>query len=148
MANIYAGNVKYVKENMKVDIKVFAYQDEVFTGKINTLSQVFDADERVLKARIVMDNSTNKLMPGMLVDVVVEKELGISAIAVPANALIFDNNQHFLLIYKNECAIEVRQVRPSVQNSMYVFFDKDLEVGEKIVSKNHLLIYNHLKDLK
>lgn len=147
MANVYAGNVAYIKENMKADIKVLAYQNEVFTGKINTLSQVFDADERVLKARIVMDNSTNKLMPGMLVDVLVEKELGTSLIAAPANALIFDNNQHFLLIYKNDCDIEVRPVSPSVQNAMTVFFDKDLEAGEKVVSKNHLLIYNHLKAL-
>lgn len=147
MANVYSGNVAYIKENMKVDIKVLAYQDEVFTGKINTLSQVFDADERVLKARIVMDNSTNMLMPGMLVDVLVAKELGTSSIAAPANALIFDNNQHFLLIYKNDCDIEVRSVSPSVQNAKNAFFDKDLEAGEKIISKNHLLIYNHLKDL-
>lgn len=148
MANVYSGNVAYIKENMNVTIKALAYPKEKLNGKVNALSQVFDSDEPVLKARIVMDNSTRKLIPGMQVDVLVEKELGSSAIAVPSNAVIFDNNQHFLLIYKNACAIEVRTVVPFMHNSSQVFFENNLEEGEKIITKNHLLIYNHLKNLK
>jgi len=146
MANIYAGNVAYIKENMNVEIEALSYPDEKFSGKINTLSQVFDSNERVLKARIVMDNTSGKLMPGMHVDVLVEKVLGRSAVSVPAKALIFDNNQYFILVYKNDCDIEVRPITPFVQNSKQVFFEKDLEAGEQIISKNHLLIYNQLKD--
>lgn len=148
MANIYAGNIAYIKENMKVDIKALAFPDEVFQGKINSLSQVFDVEERVLKARIAMDNAKGKLIPGMLVDVLVEKELGTSAVAVPANALIFDNNQHFLLIYKNDCTIEVRRVHPFIQNSSQVFFENNIEAGEEVITKNHLLIYNNLRELQ
>jgi len=146
MANIYAENIAYIKEHMNVDIQAMAYPDVKFTGKINSLSQVFDTEERVLKARIVMNNSDGKLMPGMLVDVFVEKALGNSAVSVLADALIFDNNQHFLLIYKNDCSIEIRPVDPIVQNSNYVFFEKNLEADEKVISKNNLLIYNQLKD--
>ena len=148
MANIYAGNIPYVKQGMPVEIKALPYAGEMFIGKINTISQVFDADERVLKARIVMDNSKGKLMPGMLVDVTVEKEEGIMANAAPVNALIFDNNQHFLIIYKSDCDIEVRKVTPNVQNSTTVFFENNIEEGEQIITKNHLLIYNHIKALK
>lgn len=147
MANVYAGNVPYVKENMNVDIKALSYPDYVFNGKINALSQVFDSEEHVLKARIVMNNSNNKLMPGMLVDVLVEKVLGTSAIAVPINALIFDDNQHFLLIYKDDCDLEIRPVTPFAHNSTQVFFQNNLTAEEKVVTKNHLLIYSQIKDL-
>ena len=148
MANIYAGNIPYVKKGMPVEIKALPYVNEVFVGEINTISQVFDSNERVLKARIVMDNSNGKLMPGMLVDVTVEKEEGIMANAAPINALIFDNNQHFLILYKSDCDIEVRKVLPNVQNSTTVYFENNIEEGEQIITKNHLLIYNHLKALK
>ncbi len=148
VANIYAGNVPYVKKEMNVDIRASAYPEEVFSGKINTISQVFDAEERVLKARIVMDNLNGHLMPGMLVDVIVEKQEDQLANSVPINALIFDDNQHFLLVYKSECDIEIRKVNPLVQNEKQVFFENNIEEGEKIISKNHLLIYNHLKALK
>lgn len=148
VANIYAGNVPYIKKAMKVDIKASAYPDEVFTGEINTISQVFDAEERVLKARIIMDNTTGHLMPGMLVDVVVEKQEDRMANSVPINALIFDDNQHFLLRYTSECDVEILKVSPVVQNEKHVFFENNIEEGDKIISKNHLLIYNHLKALK
>lgn len=147
MANVYAGNIPHVKEHMEAKIKALAYPDELFSGKINLLAQVFDTEERVLKARIVMDNTNNKLIPGMLVDVAVEKDLGRFATAAPGNALIFDNNQHFLLIYKSDCDIEARPVHPSIQNAEHVFVEENLQVGEKIIAKNHLLIYNHLKAL-
>ena len=148
MANIYAGNIPYVKKDMPVEISASAYPDDLFSGKINTISQVFDSNERVLKARIVMNNTDGKLMPGMLVDVKVEKEDGIMANAAPVNALIFDDNQHFLVLYKSDCDIEVRKVNPTVQNSTHVFFENNIEEGEQIIVKNQLLIYNHLKALK
>lgn len=145
MADVYAGNVPFVKAGMKVAIDAIAYPHELFNGKINSLSQVFDAENRVLKARIVMDNSANKLMPGMFVDVLVDKEMGKQASAVSSSALIFDNNKHFLLIYKDDCEIEVRLVEPLAQNSQYVFFENNIEAGENIITKNNLLIYNQLK---
>ena len=148
MANIYAGNIPFVKKDMQVEIKALPYADEPFTGKINSISQVFDANDRVLKARVIMDNEEGKLMPGMMVDVNVEKEEGILANAAPINALIFDDNQHFLVFYKSDCDIEVRKVIPHVQNETHVFFENNIEEGEQIVTKNHLLIYNHLKALK
>lgn len=148
MANIYAGNIPYVKKGMHVEITGVAYPDDLFSGEINSISQVFDSNERVLKARIVMDNADGKLMPGMLVDVKVEKEEGILANAAPINALIFDDNQHFLVLYKSDCDIEVRKVTPNVQNNTHVFFENNIEEGEQVIVKNHLLIYNHLKALK
>ena len=148
MANIYAGNIPYVKKDMPVDITALAYPDASFSGKINSISQVFDSNERVLKARIVMDNADGKLMPGMLVDAKVEREDGVLANAAPINALIFDDNQHFLVLYKSDCEIEVRKVVPNIQNSTHVFFENTIEEGEQIIVKNQLLIYNHLKALK
>ena len=148
MANIYAGNIPYVKKDMSVEITAVAYPGELFSGKISAISQVFDSNERVLKARIVMNNADGKLMPGMLVDAKVEKEDGILGNAAPINALIFDDNQHFLVLYKSDCDIEVRKVTPNVQNNTHVFFENNIEEGEQIIVKNHLLIYNHLKALK
>ena len=135
----------FINKGIKVSINSLAYPDEQFSGIINHVSQVFDANERVLKARIVMNNTENKLMPGMMVDVLVEKKLGILANAIPTNSLIFDNNEHFVLVYKDDCNIEVRQVNTLVQNKQRAFIKNDVEVGESIISKNHLLIYNQLK---
>ncbi|MEZ0006347.1 cobalt-zinc-cadmium efflux system membrane fusion protein [Flavobacterium sp. 28YEA47A] len=147
MVNIYATDMQNIKENMEVKIKTLAYPDEVFIGKISALSQVFDAEERVLKARVVMKNTNLKLKPGMSADIILNKPNASaeSLLAVPVNAIIFDDNQNFVVIYKDDCNLEIRQVDPVTKNSEVVYFEKGIQENEKIISKNQLLIYESLK---
>ncbi|PKW20688.1 efflux RND transporter periplasmic adaptor subunit [Flavobacterium lindanitolerans] len=147
MVNIYATDMQNIKENMEVKIKTLAYPDEVFSGKISALSQVFDAEEHVLKARIVMKNTDLKLKPGMSADIILNKSNAPaeSLLAVPVKAVIFDDNQNFLVVYKDDCNLEIRQVDPVTKNREVVYFDKGIQENEKIISKNQLLIYESLK---
>ena len=147
MVNIYATDMQNIKENMEVKIKTLAYPDEVFSGKISALSQVFDAEEHVLKARIVMKNTDLKLKPGMSADIILNKSNASaeSLLAVPVKAVIFDDNQNFLVVYKDDCNLEIRQVDPVTKNREVVYFDKGIQENEKIISKNQLLIYESLK---
>lgn len=147
MVNIYATDMQNIKENMEVKIKTLAYPDEIFSGKISALSQVFDAEEHVLKARIVMKNTDLKLKPGMSADIILNKSNASaeSLLAVPVKAVIFDDNQNFLVVYKDDCNLEIRQVDPVTKNREVVYFDKGIQENEKIISKNQLLIYESLK---
>ena len=74
VANVYAGDLQFVSEGMEVEITTLSYPDEVFSGKINTLSQVFDPEEKVLKSRIFMDNKDLKFKPEMSVIVKLKNE--------------------------------------------------------------------------
>lgn len=147
MVNIYATDMQNIKENMEVKIKTLAYPDETFSGKITALSQVFDSEERVLKARIVMKNKDLKLKPGMSADIILNKQNASTElmVAVPVKAVIFDDNHNFLLIYKDDCNIEIREVEPVTKNSEVVYFDKGILENEQIITKNQLLIYESLK---
>lgn len=147
MVNIYSTNLKDVHEGMDVKITTPAYPDQTFDGKIDKLYQVFQSDEHVLKARIVMDNSNLKLKPGLTVDVLINKKVNQKdMVAVPAKTLIFDNNQNYVLIYKDDCHLERRQITPTIKNKDFIYFENGLDAGEKVIVKNHLLISEQLKD--
>jgi cobalt-zinc-cadmium efflux system membrane fusion protein len=147
LVNVYTSNLKNVTENMLVDVTTPAYPGEIFKGKITMLSKVFDAEEHVLKARIVMENKNLKLKPGMTADIVIDKSLGGEMLAaVPAKAAIFDNNRNYILIYKDDCTIETREINPTVKNNNWIYFEKGVNEGEKVITKNHLLIHERLKN--
>lgn len=147
MVNVYTSNLKNVTENMSVDVTTPAYPGEIFKGKIKMMAKVFDADEHVLKARIVMENKNLKLKPGMTADIIIDKSLGGEALAaVPAKAVIFDNNRDHILIYKNDCTIEIREINPVIKNNNWVYFDKGVKEGEMVITKNQLLIHERLKN--
>ncbi len=146
--NVYAGNVSAVKAGMDVGIKALAYPDEQFSGKIAALSQVFDAEERVMKARVVMKNEDLRLKPGMLVDVQVIKEAGLQAPSVPTKAMIFDDGRNFLLVYHNDCRLEAREVKLLLRSNGTSFLEEGISPGEQIVTRNHLLIYEQIKNFQ
>src|SRR5690554_211464 len=110
MGDIYATNVQQIESGMDVHITTFSYADLVFEGKINAISQVLDSEAKVLKARILMKNEDLKLKPGMWVDVIALKDKSIEAVSFPTHAMVFDDNQNYVVVYKNDCELEIRKV--------------------------------------
>ncbi|WP_430612197.1 efflux RND transporter periplasmic adaptor subunit [Flavobacterium sp. JP2137] len=145
MANVYATNMRHVSPNMPVTVKTLAYPEETFDGKITSISQVFDQDERVLKAKIVMKNTDMKLKPGMSADIILALNASDrTALAIPNQALVFENNQNYVVVYKDDCTLELRLVKAVAKNDFYTYVDENLEEGESVVTKNQLLLLEEI----
>jgi len=146
IANVYASNLLCVREGMEVEMTTFSYPNQKFHGKINVLSQVFDPEERVLKARIVMDNKDLKLKPEMSMLITLKDRSPERLMAIPSKALIFDNNQHFVVVEENAGSFAIRNVTPEGHNNQTSYISSGLLEGESVVVKNQLLIYSALKE--
>ena len=145
MANVYAGDLPFVREGMDVEITSLSYPDEVFRGKINALSQVFDPEEKVLKARIVMDNKDLKLKPEMSVRVILKNETKVRYVSVPSDALIFDDNRYFVVVKNASNDFKIKEVQLRDHHKKTTYITSGLSEGESVVVTNQLLIYTGLK---
>lgn len=144
MVNIYASNVNHIHQGMDVSITTLSYPGEIFPGNISRISPVFDQDARVLKGRVILPNGDFKLKPGMLVDVTAWKKTGRQAVGIPTSAIVFSDNRYYVLVYKDDCHIEVRKITVEAKNEGTTFISEGLEAGEQIISKNQLLIFESL----
>ncbi|MCF2492998.1 efflux RND transporter periplasmic adaptor subunit [Dyadobacter chenhuakuii] len=140
--NVYAVDLPFVQKGMKAVIKSKAYPDEAFDGVVSEISQVFDPNERVLKARILMPNKEMKFKPGLTIEAVIKKQLNDKAIGLPANALIFHNNENYLLIQKPDQTLEPRKVTVDVKDNDRIFIKNGIAAGEKVVIGNQLLLFS------
>ncbi len=143
-ANVYAGNLVFVKPGMSVDIRTSAYPDEVFEGKIDIIPQVFDSEEHVLKARIVMPNTDLKFKPEMAVDLTLKDSREVKMACIPSDALIFDGNRYFV-VRQEGSAYTVSEVKLYAQNHGLSYLESGIRPGDMVVVKNQLLMYNQLK---
>jgi cobalt-zinc-cadmium efflux system membrane fusion protein len=143
--NVYAGNLQLVKAGMAVEITTLAYPDEVFTGKIDAVSQVFDPEEKVLKARIVMPNNDLKFKPEMFVMVKLRNKMEQACLTLSADALIFDDNRYFVVIETSPGKFESKEVQLQGHYQKNAYIRSGLGEDDKVVVKNHLLIYAELK---
>jgi cobalt-zinc-cadmium efflux system membrane fusion protein len=143
--NVYASNLLFVNEGMEVEMSTFSYPDEKFYGKINALSQVFDPEERVLKARIIMNNKDLKLKPEMSMLVTLKDNTPHRRIAIPSDALIFDDDQYFVVVEEAIGKFAIRKVISEGHTNKTSYISEGLSEGEKVVMKNQLLIYSGIK---
>ena len=144
-ANVYAGNLAFVKEGMDVNITTLSYPGEVFSGKINMLSQVFDPEEKVLKARIVMANQDLKFKPEMSAVITLKNTTHRRFISVPSDALIFDDNKYYVVVEASPDQFESKEVILQGHNNKTTYIASGLNEGDLVVIKNQLLIYSGLK---
>ena len=140
--NIYAVDLPFVQKGMKAVIKSKAYPNEAFNGVVSEISQVFDPNERVLKARILMPNKEMKFKPGLTIEAVIKKQLSDKAIGLPVGALIFHNNENYLLIQKPDQSLEPRKITVDVKDNDRVFIKNGITAGEKVVISNQLLLFS------
>lgn len=146
--NIYASHLQHISEGMEVNIRSLSYPDLVFTGKIDALSHVLDSESRVIKARVTIENKDLMLKPGMFVDVVAKQETDQEVLTIPTAALIFDHNQNYVVIYEDECNITTRKVNYIGQINGTCYIEDDLSTQENVVTKDHLLIYEQIKNFQ
>lgn len=144
MANIYSTDIAHISKGMEVEIKTLSYPDEIFKGKIDVISQVLDENAKVLKARIVLDNEGFKLKPGMIADIIALKKTDKQKVAVPTSCLVFFNGKNYVLVYKDDCDIETREVTLLTKGNGITYIESGLEENEKIITKNQLLIFEEL----
>ena len=139
LANVYQGDLAYIKTGDGVVVQTDAYPD-TFHGKISYVSAALDPNTRTLQARIVVDNPGAKLKRDMYCTVTVTAGSIQNAISVPdASILRDDENQPFVyLVTGNQFARQTVDIGQSQSGQTQIL--KGLSPGEKIAGDGSLFL--------
>jgi cobalt-zinc-cadmium efflux system membrane fusion protein len=146
-ANVYETDVAKVKEGYTASVSAIAYPDSVFIGKVDKLNEVLDPVTKIMKAKIVLPNKDGLLKPEMFANIIVSNTEGKQMIAVPAGALINDNQKTFVIVFVDSNNVSIRPVAVSKTVNNYAYITTGLQAGEKVITQNQILIYKKLQDI-
>ncbi|KAA2242407.1 efflux RND transporter periplasmic adaptor subunit [Chitinophaga agrisoli] len=146
LANVFETDIARVKEGYEADIVTISYPDTVYHGRVDKIYNFLDPVTKTMQIRIKLDNKDMHLKPEMFATVTLHYEEGNQMIAVPESALIFDRSKNYVLVFKDKYNIQVREVEPYKTAAGMAYLSKGLNPGEKVISRNQLLIYNALND--
>ncbi|QQL51136.1 efflux RND transporter periplasmic adaptor subunit [Mucilaginibacter ginkgonis] len=143
-ANVFESDIAKVKQGYDAKVTTIAYPGKVFSGKVNEVSSVLDPDNKVMKIKITLPNPDLLLKPEMFTSVTVTNSENKEAVSVPKAAVVFDNSKYFVVVYNGKCNLRVQEVTviKSVDNVSYI--SAGLNPGDKVISKNQLLLYDAL----
>lgn len=144
MANVYESNISYVKSGDSVDITTLSYPGKIFRGRIDKIMNVLDPDSRVMKVRIVMNNPGYLLKPQMFTSVSVNYSENTKSLAIPSSALVFADNQNYVLVYNSPSDIVIVPVQVNGTKGDKTYISGNVKEGQHIIASNALLIYQQL----
>ena len=67
-----------------------------------------------------------------------------NAFAIPNKAKVFENNKEYVVVYKNDCTMEIRKITTIGQNEEFTFVEEKFAPNEKVIARNALMIYEEL----
>lgn len=146
VANVYESDIAKIKLGFPVKVTLIAYPDKVFTGKIDKIINALDPQTRTMSVRINLKNQGNELKPEMFAKITVDFNQNKKMVSIPAEAVIFDKNKNYVIVYKDAKNVAAREVQiaQTTNGKSYIF--KGLEEGEQVMLKNQLMIYNALNN--
>ncbi len=146
MANIYESDITRIKEGFDAEVTTISYPDKVFKGKIDKIFNLMDAESKVVKARVVLQNPNYELKPEMFAQVRVVYREPKSSVMIPSQSLIFDKSRYFVMVWRADDDIETREVTVYRDSGKKAYIESGLREGEKVLTRYQLLVYDALND--
>ncbi|AMR25720.1 hypothetical protein A0257_00530 [Hymenobacter psoromatis] len=146
LINVYETDVEEVKVGQPVIITALAYPDKQFKGIITNISNVVDADTRVLQARVELPNPDGLLKPDMFCTVSLQLKDGGEDLALNPKAVIFSKDNYFVVKQDSPGKYRVVPVQVVRTTSQYTYVKGDLKNGDQVVTEGSLLLFNDLTD--
>jgi cobalt-zinc-cadmium efflux system membrane fusion protein len=139
-ADVYEKDIAHVKLGDIMEVRVPAYAEEVFRGKVIFISDVLDERTRTFKVRAALKNPDRKLKPEMYADAKIFVSEEERVLAVPVSAVLFDGQQEFVYVVEGEGAFVPRTVQTGRKGNGYVEIVAGLQPGDKIVGRGAFLV--------
>jgi membrane fusion protein (multidrug efflux system) len=139
-----------LETGMKVEVRLDAFGDQIFAGKITAINSMVDQSTRNVQVQATLPNTDYKLRPGMFTKVSVVMNQSKSVVAIPATAVHYApyGNSIFIVsemkdqqgkAYKGvrEQFVQVGQSRGDL-----IAVDTGLNAGEEIVTSGVFRLRN------
>ena len=129
-----------------VTVKVEAYPDKVFEGKVGYIRDTVDPDTRTARARIDVPNPEGILKPGMFASVTVTDPHGVGGakappvLAIPAAALQMAGDKTIVFVPVGENRYERREVIVGVRTDEWAEILEGLIPSDTVVTDGAFLL--------
>jgi cobalt-zinc-cadmium efflux system membrane fusion protein len=140
MLQLFEKDLPAVPEGSAVSLECESHPEHRFDGRIDFVADVVDPHSRTILARAVIDNSEDKLKPGMFVYAEIAAATGDAAgtpapvvPAVPVSALARIDDRDYVFVSDEEGVFERREVRLGRRWSEWTEILGGVEEGERVV---------------
>ena len=131
--NLPESAIEYVEVNQPVHITHYTMPYDTLRGTIAELSPAISTETRTFKGKIIIDNSSQKLRPGMFVNANVVVDRAEDVIVIPKSALLSNRNRRYVFVVERNTAI-IRNLVTGIED------EDNIQIIEGLNENDNLII--------
>lgn len=145
LADVYEQDLGLVSRGEAVKIRVSAYPDEAFDGKVEHVGDVVDPASRTVKVRCSVNNPNLRLKPEMFAKIELLESSNEKVMLLPSKAILTSSDSARIIVASNDNLFRERRlaVGPEMDGKVRVLHG--LEPGERVVTDGAIFIKRQLE---
>jgi Cu(I)/Ag(I) efflux system membrane fusion protein len=141
LADVFERDLGQVRIGQSANIRVDAYPEKVFAGKVTFIYPTVTPESRTAKVRIELANPQALLKPSMYARAEFASARGKGQIlTVPDSAVLDTGMRQLVLVERGEGRFEPRPVKLGAHGDGYIEVLEGVKAGEKVVVSANFLI--------
>jgi multidrug efflux pump subunit AcrA (membrane-fusion protein) len=143
-AKVFEKYLERVRVGQLVNVKVPAFPDATFTGRVILISSTVDPDTKTVQVRTEVANPDSRLKPDMFASVEIVTAGRRQAISVPLSAVLNDGGKSIVFVEDGK-AYTKREVTLGLKSEDRVEIVQGLNPGDHVVTKGNYLLMEQSK---
>jgi Cu(I)/Ag(I) efflux system membrane fusion protein len=140
VAEVFEQDIGMLKTGANAVVKINAYPDKVFQGRVSYVYPTLNAETRTVAVRVELANPGLLLKPAMFAQVELSALTKKAMVTVPLSAVIDSGTRQIVLIEQGQGRFEPRDVKLGDRGDNYVEVLEGVKDGEKVVVAANFLI--------
>lgn len=140
VADVFEQDIGLVKSGAKATVRINAYPDKTFEGKVSYVYPTLNANTRTVPVRLELPNPGLLLKPSMFAQVELPVSSKAPVVTVPVSAVIDSGTRQIVLVQAKEGRYEPREVKLGARSDNYVEVLNGVKDGEPVVVAANFLI--------
>ncbi len=146
LAEVVESEVPLFHLGQPVEVKVMAYQDRVFKGRVSKIYETVDPNTHRVTIRSEIADPNDELRPGMLANFTIRVQGPVESIAIPANGVVREADGTMTAwVTTDHHRFVQRIIKPRLRRDGRVQILEGLQPGELVVTDGAVFLSNMLE---
>jgi HlyD family secretion protein len=141
---VLENDISNIRIGGSAKVEVPSIEGEYFSGRIIYISPYIDKETKTCKVTVQLQNSSNKIKPGMFARVLLETENLNNRILIPKESLLVRDKRNLVFVVEDGLA-KWKYVQIGKQNDQLIEIEEGVLPGEEVIVDGHYTLAHDAK---
>ena len=124
----------FIKKDLPIKVKFSGSKNKTYNGKIYAVSSRISAETRSLLARVMIENENSELVPGSLLEVVINYNVRDS-LGIPDTSMMIEGDKTYVYKVSKENITNKTEIKIGIRDDGFIEVITGLNEGDNIVAE-------------